>query len=184
MKINSIPKSLPNILTFARIAIVPIIIYLIYYDTRLSGQIACWLFVAASITDYYDGYLARKYNLISNMGKFMDPVADKVLVSSTLIMLVPSGKLPVLMVVIIVARDVIIDGLRSVAATKNVVISAAKFGKWKTVAQMIGIPCVLFYYPLFDIIPVYEIGFWTLWVSVFLSVFSGYQYVRDYLKTI
>lgn len=174
-------KHFPNILTFSRIALVPVIIWLIYLDTIQSGILACILFVIASITDYYDGYFARKWQIVSNMGKFMDPVADKVLVSSTLIMLLPTGRLTTLMVVILVARDSIIDGLRSVAATHNVVISAAKMGKWKTATQMVAIPCILFNYPLFGI-PFYQIGYWTLWVSVALSVISGYQYVKGYLK--
>ncbi len=178
---NSVKKHIPNILTFSRILLVPFVLWAIYIDTFTSGIVACVLFIIASITDYYDGALARKWNLLSNMGKFMDPVADKVLVSSTLIMLLPTGRLTTVMVVILVARDSIIDGLRSVAATRNIVISAAKMGKWKTATQMVAIPCILFHYPLFGI-PIYEIGYWTLWASVVLSVLSGYKYVEDYIK--
>lgn len=178
---TTLKKHLPNILTYSRIAFVPFIIWCIYLDTTQSGIIACGLFILASITDYYDGYFARKWGIVSNMGKFMDPVADKVLVSSTLIMLIPTDRLTTVMVIILVARDSIIDGLRSVAATQNVIISAAKMGKWKTATQMVAIPCILFNYPLFGL-PIYQIGYWTLWVSVALSVISGYHYVRDYLK--
>lgn len=181
MDSTNIKKHLPNALTYSRIALVPIIIWFIYLDTLQSGIIAGILFIIASITDYYDGALARKWNIVSTMGKFMDPVADKVLVSSTLIMLIPTGKLTTVMVIILVARDSIIDGLRSVAATQNVVISAAKMGKWKTATQMVAIPCILFNYPLFGI-PFYQIGYWTLWVSVLLSVVSGYQYIKAYIK--
>lgn len=174
-------KHIPNILTFSRIGFVPLILWCIYLDTLESGIAACVLFVAASITDYYDGALARKWNLMSNMGKLMDPVADKVLVSSTLIMLIPTGRLTTLMVVILVARDSIIDGLRSVAATRNIVISAAKTGKWKTATQMVAIPCILFNHPLFGL-PIYEIGYWMLWGSVVLSLISGYKYIVGYIK--
>lgn len=174
-------KHLPNLLTYSRMAMVPVVIALIYMDTVESGMWACAFFILASITDYYDGYFARKWNIVSNMGKFMDPVADKVLVSSTLIMLIPTGRLTTIMVIILVARDSIIDGLRSVAATQNVVISAAKMGKWKTATQMVAIPCILFNYPLFGL-PIYQIGYWALWVSVVLSVVSGFNYVRDYLN--
>jgi CDP-diacylglycerol--glycerol-3-phosphate 3-phosphatidyltransferase len=174
-------KHIPNILTYSRMAFVPFIIWMIYLDTLESGIIACGLFILASITDYYDGYFARKWGIVSNMGKFMDPVADKVLVSSTLIMLLPTGRLTTVMVIILVARDSIIDGLRSVAATQNVIISAAKMGKWKTATQMVAIPCILFNYPLFGI-PIYQIGYWTLWVSVILSVVSGFHYIRDYSR--
>ncbi|MES2769673.1 MAG: CDP-diacylglycerol--glycerol-3-phosphate 3-phosphatidyltransferase [Bdellovibrionota bacterium] len=175
-------KHLPNLLTYSRMAFVPFIIWFIYLDTTQSGIIACGLFILASITDYYDGYFARKWGIVSNMGKFMDPVADKVLVSSTLIMLIPTDRLTTIMVIILVARDSIIDGLRSVAATQNVIISAAKMGKWKTATQMVAIPCILFNYPLFGL-PIYQIGYWTLWVSVALSVISGYHYIKGYLKS-
>lgn len=175
-------KHIPNLLTYSRIAFVPFIIWFIYLDTTESGIIACALFILASITDYYDGYFARKWGIVSNMGKFMDPVADKVLVSSTLIMLIPTDRLTTVMVIILVARDSIIDGLRSVAATQNVIISAAKMGKWKTATQMVAIPCILFNYPIFGL-PIYQIGYWTLWVSVALSVLSGYHYIRGYLKS-
>ncbi len=176
-------KYIPNLLTYMRILFAPVILWLIYLDTPQSGYWACACFILASITDYYDGALARKWNIVSTMGKFMDPVADKVLVSSTLIMLVPTDKLSPLLVIILVARDSIIDGLRSAAATNNVVISAAKMGKWKTATQMVAIPCILFYQPLFGL-PIYQIGYWTLWASVFLSVLSGFHYVRDYMKHI
>ncbi len=175
-------KYLPNLLTYSRMAFVPFIIWFIYLDTTQSGIIACGLFILASITDYYDGYFARKWGIVSNMGKFMDPVADKVLVSSTLIMLIPTDRLTTIMVIILVARDSIIDGLRSVAATQNVIISAAKMGKWKTATQMVAVPCILFNYPLFGL-PIYQIGYWTLWVSVALSVISGYHYIKGYLKS-
>jgi len=176
-------KHVPNILTYTRILFVPIILWMIFVNTSQSGMIACGLFILASITDYYDGYFARKWNIISSMGKFMDPVADKVLVSSTLIMLIPTGRLSPLMVIILVARDSIIDGLRSAAAANNVVISAAKMGKWKTATQMVAIPCILFYEPIFNL-PIYQIGYWTLWVSVALSVISGFKYISDYFQHI
>lgn len=173
-------KHLPNFLTLSRIAIVPFVIYFIYLDTWGSRTLACVFFILASITDYFDGFLARKYQIVSSIGKFIDPVADKVLVSSTLIMLIPSGKLGPIMVLILVARDSVIDGLRSVAVTQNIIISAAKLGKWKTAIQMVAIPCVLYYQPLFGI-PVYEIGYWILWISVGFSVISGYRYVHGFL---
>lgn len=177
---TKLQRHFPNILTFSRMGFAPFILWCIYQDTVISGVVACVLFILASITDYYDGLLARKWNVMSNMGKLMDPVADKVLVSSTLIMLIPTGRLTTLMVVILVARDSIIDGLRSVAATRNIVISAAKMGKWKTATQMVAIPCILLNYPVFGL-PIYEIGYWTLWGSVVLSVASGANYIRDYV---
>lgn len=159
---------------------VPFIVWALVLPVNWGGYLAAGLFILASITDYFDGALARKFGVESAMGKFMDPIADKVLVSSTLVMLIPSGRLDPFLVIILLARDTIISGLRSVAATENRVIAAGTVGKWKTAWQMIAIPCVLIKDPLFGIIPVYEIGYGILWASVFLSVYSGAQYVHGY----
>lgn len=147
----------------------------------LGGYVAAALFIFASLTDYLDGSLARKFQVESVVGKFMDPVADKILVSSTLVMLIPSGRLDPFMVIILLSRDTLISGLRSIAATQNRVIAAGTVGKWKTAWQMIAIPAVLIREPLFGI-PIYEIGYGILWISVVLSVYSGAQYVIGYLR--
>lgn len=148
----------------------------------MGGYIAAFIFILASITDYLDGMLARKFQVESVMGKFMDPVADKVLVSSTLIMLIPSERLGPIMVVLLLARDTLISGLRSIAATQNKIIAAGTVGKWKTAVQMVAIPAVLIHQPLFGI-PFYEIGYWILWISVALSLISGAQYIWAYWKS-
>lgn len=178
-------KQLPLILTLSRIAVVPIIIVAMLWDSQWGGIISAVLFVAASVTDYYDGYFARKYQVESIMGKLLDPIADKILVTSTLIMLIPTGRLGPIMVIILMARDAFINGLRSVAAAQNIVIAADPLGKWKTGFQMVAIPCVLVHtipLPYLDKIPVYQIGYWIMWLSVILSVISGYTYIQKYLK--
>lgn len=167
-------------ITLSRMLFVPFIVWAVLLPTEWGGYLAAAFFIVASITDYFDGALARKYGVESAMGKFMDPVADKVLVSSTLVMLIPSGRLDPYMVIILLARDTIISGLRSVAATENRVIAAGTVGKWKTAWQMIAIPCVLIKEPLFGVIPVYQIGYVILWISVLLSVYSGIEYGIGY----
>lgn len=160
-------------------AVCPIIVGLMGLEAHIWGWVTALLFIAASITDWFDGYFARKFNATSTMGKFMDPIADKVLVATVLIMLIPSGRVGPLLVLLLLVRDILIGGVRSVAAADRVIIDAKAAGKWKTGMQMIGIPAILIHTPLFGI-PIYEIGLLLLWVSVILSLISGYQYMRMY----
>lgn len=172
-------KKLPMMLTFSRILVCPLFIPLIRWEATWANWAAALLFIAASATDYFDGMLARKYKVISNMGKFMDPIADKVLVATVLIMLIPTGRVRPELVLILLARDILIGGIRSVAAADNVIIDAKAAGKWKTALQMISIPAILVAQPLAGL-PLYELGAVLLWISVILSMFSGYQYVQLY----
>jgi CDP-diacylglycerol--glycerol-3-phosphate 3-phosphatidyltransferase len=174
-------RNLPNWITWFRIFVVPFIVLALSQGTNEGGYIAAAIFILGSISDYFDGSLARKWGVVTSFGKFMDPIADKILVTSTLVMLIPSGRLDVYMVLILLARDTLISGLRSVAASENVVIPAGVLGKWKTAIQMVAIPAVLIHEPLFNL-PVGRIGYWILWVSVALSVISGIDYIWDYLK--
>lgn len=166
----------------SRIFTVPIIVAFLYPNELFYNTIAAVLFILSSITDYYDGYFARKFNATSNMGKFMDPIADKILVTSILVMLVPSFRIDPLMVIIILARDTFIGGIRSVAAADGIIIDAKPTGKWKTALQMIAIPAVMIDQEAYGI-PFEKIGYWVLWISVILSVTSGCQYYWGYLKS-
>jgi CDP-diacylglycerol--glycerol-3-phosphate 3-phosphatidyltransferase len=168
-------------LTWGRIAACPILVILLLFTGPIQRWLAAALFILASITDWLDGSLARKYGAESNMGKFMDPIADKILVASALIMLVPSGHAHPVMVLVLLIRDILIGGIRSVAAADGVVIAAKSTGKWKTAVQMVGIPAMLIGEPLFGL-PILEIGQVLLWISVVLSLVSGIQYVNLYRK--
>lgn len=169
-------------ITMSRIFTVPIIVAFLYPNELIYNTIAAVLFIVSSITDYYDGYFARKFNATSNMGKFMDPIADKILVTSILVMLVPSDRIDPLMVIIILARDTFISGIRSVAAADGIIIDAKPTGKWKTALQMIAIPAVMIDQTAYGI-PFEKIGYWVLWIAVVLSVTSGCQYYWGYLKS-
>lgn len=138
--------NLPNKLTILRGIMIPFFLFFLLTDLvggEYSRFIALAIFVLASITDFIDGMLARKYNLVTNFGKFMDPLADKLLVCSALIAFVGMGKLPVWIVVIIISREFIISGFRTVAADSGVVIAASMWGKYKTAFQMIMIIVVI-----------------------------------------
>lgn len=160
---------------------VPLVLAGMAIDSLPSRIFAALLFIVASITDYFDGHYARKYNAVSNMGKFMDPIADKILVTSILVALVPTGRIDPWMVIIILARDTLIGGLRSVAAADQIIIAAKPAGKWKTALQMVAIPAMIIGVDFVGF-PLVKIGFWVLWISVILSITSGLEYGWGYWK--
>lgn len=183
--------NLPNKLTLFRVIMVPFFVYIllapIYYPANsflylilppamvtYSNYIAAFIFVLASFTDFLDGYLARRDGLVTNFGKFMDPLADKLLVCSALICLIQSGQLPAWVVVIIIAREFIISGFRLIASDNGVVIAASYWGKFKTVTQMVMVVALLLniQHPLFILFSNILI-----WLSVILTVVSLVDYV-------
>ena len=146
-----------------------------------AGALAAGAF-AASQPYYYDGYYARKLNAVTNLGKFFDPVADKILVSSLLILLMMRMKVDPAMVILFVTRDTIVGGVRAAAAADGLVIDAQSTGKWKAALQMIAIPMLLLndLHPMF---PNTKIGYGLLWLSVILSLQSGYNYCAAYFRS-
>ena len=135
--------NLPNKLTCVRMAMIPFFVLFMYLTFPSARIIALVIFIAASLTDTADGYIARKYNLVTDFGKFMDPLADKLLVCSAMICLVGSDELPAWIVIIIIAREFIISGFRLVAADNGIVIAASWWGKIKTICQMVMIVVIL-----------------------------------------
>ena len=132
------PMNLPNKLTIVRIIMIPFFVFFLLTDFVAGSKwIATVLFCAASLTDFLDGHIARKYNLVTNFGKFMDPLADKMLVSSAFICLVAQNKIAAWIVIVIIAREFVISGFRLVASDSGVVIAASYWGKFKTVFQML-----------------------------------------------
>lgn len=174
-------KRLPNAITISRILFVPLIVVALMFGNLEGGVWAAIFFILASIGDYFDGYFARLYNVETVLGKFMDPISDKILVTSTLVMMIPYKGVNPILVILLLSRDTLISGLRAIAATENLIISAGTLGKWKTALQMIAIPAVLVQVPLF-VLPTYEIGIWGLWLSVILSMLSGLQYIRLFIN--
>ena len=173
---KSSPWNLPNMLSLSRVFLVPVILVFLTLRTQfgfigglsIGDLIAGIVFIIASLTDAVDGYIARKRHLVTNMGKFIDPLADKILVIAVLIALVELGRFPGWMVVVIISREFIVSGLRMVAASEGVVIAASKGGKIKTVTQMIGMIMLLFSIPF--AMPV-------MWLAVILTVWSGVDHV-------
>ncbi len=181
-------KKLPMWITLSRIALALPILLLLSDGHVFMNWMACFLFILASLTDYYDGYFARKYNATTNMGKFMDPVADKILVSSVLIIFVVQKLVDPYMVALIITRDTLIGGLRSVAAADQIVIDAKPAGKWKTALQMSAIPFIILGPQTWEYLkinfPIHQISYFALWVSTLLSLTSGWEYFRGYKKAL
>ncbi len=165
--------NLPNKLTIFRVILIPFfIIFLLIPITSYDKWIALAIFIVASLTDLLDGKIARKYNLVTNFGKFMDPLADKLLVCSALICLIELNKIPSWMVIIIIAREFIISGFRLVAADNGVVIAASYWGKFKTTFQMIAV-CLL----IADLEMLNVITQIIVWIAVVLTVVSLIDYL-------
>ena len=171
----------PNTLTLFRIAAVPIIVILMLFPNRLSTFIAAILFSVAAITDYFDGYIARKFGLVSNLGKVMDPVADKLLVSSAFIMLTALGWVPAWMVCIIIGREIAVTGLRNIIAEKGEDVSASSLGKYKTGFQIAAIIPLLIHYPFFGL-DVQAVGRFFLWGALVFTLWSGADYFIKFRK--
>lgn len=183
--------NLPNKLTVFRMILIPFLLIFILFDfipldIQIRRYIATFIFILASLTDALDGYIARKYNLVTNFGKFMDPLADKLLVTSTLIALIniPGSvvKLESWVVILIIAREFFMTGFRTIAMEKNIVIAACNSGKLKTIFQMLMIIFLLINIDNSILIFISHI---LIWISVFLTVYSLVEYVlknRDILK--
>lgn len=172
---------LPMWFTYFRMMIAPFIMAILTTNASYAGWIAAILFIIGSFTDWVDGYLARKFAVESNMGKFMDPIADKILVLGSILILLAMGRVDPFLVFLLVGRDIFIGGLRAVAAADQIVIAAKPFGKWKTATQMLAIPCLMIYEPLFGL-PLADTGYFLLWFSVVLSLISGAEYSLGYFS--
>ena len=171
----------PNSLTLFRILAVPVIVILLLFPNRLCTFIAAIIFSAAAITDYLDGYLARRRGLVTDLGKVMDPVADKLLVSSSFIMLASLHWIPAWMVCIIVGRELAVTGLRNIIAEKGEDISASWLGKYKTGFQIAAIIPLIFHYQYFGI-NLHAIGYVFLIGALIFTVWSGVDYFVRFRK--
>lgn len=171
----------PNSLTLFRIAAVPVIVILLIFPNRLFTALAALIFSAAAITDYLDGYLARRHGLVSTLGKVMDPMADKLLVSSAFIMMASHGWIPAWMVCIIIGRELAVTGLRNIIAGKGEDVSASWLGKYKTGFQIAAIIPLMFHYPYFGI-NLHGIGYFFLLGALVFTIWSGADYFIRFRK--
>lgn len=168
--------NIANKITVFRVFLVPLFLIVLYMDFPYNQFVAAGIFIIAALTDTLDGYLARSRNLVTNFGKFIDPLADKILVSAALIALVEMNKVPAWLVVVIIAREFTITGFRVIAASEGVTIAASPLGKFKTITQLIAIPLLLL-----DNFPFNSTGIQVdiimMYLALFFTVLSGIDYL-------
>jgi CDP-diacylglycerol--glycerol-3-phosphate 3-phosphatidyltransferase len=170
----------PNQLTLLRMAFAPLVVGLLFIRTPTADLWAGWLFALASATDYFDGYIARKQKIVTVYGKLLDPLADKFLVVSGLIMLQYLDRIHPVVVILLICREMAITGLRALASAEGVIISASRSAKWKTGTQMTAIPWIMGY-SMWGI-PLFEIGTVLLYISLAISLWSAQDYVVDFFR--
>ena len=167
--------NLPNTITLLRISVVPFLFILLLSPGEFWSLILAILFVIASITDFFDGYIARKYQMITTMGKFLDPIADKIMVNTAMILMIPIGRIPAWIVAITIIRDLIVDVIRSIASSEGIYIQASTLGKQKTLAQIIAVTALIIHYSIFGI-NAHAVGIVILYIALVLTIFSGFDY--------
>lgn len=173
----------PNLLTLFRISTAPVLVWLLTYTGPVPSAIAAGVFFLATLSDYFDGYLARTYNVVTTFGKFLDPLADKLVVTAALIMLCGMARVPRVpawMVVVLVTREVMVTGVRAIAAAEGMVVGAEELGKYKMSLQAIALHGLLIHYTYFHV-DCFAAGMFTLWIAMVVSVWSGAEY---YVKVI
>jgi len=171
--------NLPNKLTTLRLLCIPLVVFFLSFEGKWFGFCAAVFIGTAFITDILDGYFARKYGEVTVLGKFLDPLADKILVAISMIMLIPLGRIPILIVLIIIAREMAITGLRAIAVSEGVVIHASNLGKFKTIFQAVAIIVLTLHYEYFDV-NMHVVGMVFLWIALVLTVWSGWDYLKQF----
>ena len=191
MNLRSGLLNLPNLLTLARVAAVPVVLILLLSDSRSSGIWAAAVFGMAATTDFIDGWLARKWGIVTVLGKFLDPLADKLIVMVALIMLIPLDRVPAWAVFLILAREMVVTGLRSIASSEGIVIDASDLGKYKTIYQMVAIPGLMLhydYYWFFGLewnifhVNMHNFGIFFFYIAFALTLWSGFDYLHKFFR--
>ncbi|MEW6585133.1 MAG: CDP-diacylglycerol--glycerol-3-phosphate 3-phosphatidyltransferase [Nitrospirota bacterium] len=176
---NTLRLNLPTALTLSRIVLIPVFVFTVYLHPLFGASV----FGIASLTDFFDGYLARRSGDITKFGMILDPIADKFLVISALIVLVDMERLPAWIAIVIIVREFLITGLRVVALSKDIVIPAEIGGKIKTTLQIFAVLCLVLKRSLFDI-DLYDAGIILIWGALIISIVSGIQYTVSFGKKI
>jgi CDP-diacylglycerol--glycerol-3-phosphate 3-phosphatidyltransferase len=171
--------TLANHLTFLRLSAIPLLLILLSFPQKIPSFLAACVFLIASLTDLLDGFLARQRKQVTTLGKLLDPLADKLLVSAVLIMLIPLNRVPAWMVFFIIGREIAVTGLRSILSCKGIVLSASRWGKWKFALQTISLSCLILHYSYFGF-NFHQIGIFTLWLAFILTLYSGYHYFKQF----
>lgn len=184
--------NLPNILTYARVGMIPLVLYLLDRGTKRDAIYAALVYALAGITDVLDGFLARKLNIVSVIGKFLDPLADKLMVMATLVWMVTLGRMPAWAVILLLSREISITALRSIASSEGFVISANEGGKQKTALQVMGILFLIIGYPYhlkllgvdLGVVDMVHVGRALVYLSLIMSFTSAAEYVALFARAV
>lgn len=173
--------TIANHLTLLRLTSIPILIFLLSLPQRLPSMLAAILFLLASFTDFLDGFFARRRNQVTTLGKLLDPLADKLLVTAALIMLIPQGRVPALMAFVIIAREIAVTGLRNIFLTEGIIITPNILGKGKFCLQVLAISIIIVHYRYLGI-DFHKIGMFLLWIALIITVCSGLVYFANFYR--
>ena len=177
--------SLPNLLTLSRILVIPVIVLLFYFDNETNRWIMLGLYSLACITDFFDGWAARSMNQVSSLGRFLDPIADKLLVASIILMVAATGQLAeidLIACLIILVREITVSGLREHLADVKIGVPVSKLAKWKTTIQMLALGFLIVGHAAEAYLPAEQIGRILIWVAAILTIITGFDYLRAGVK--
>jgi CDP-diacylglycerol--glycerol-3-phosphate 3-phosphatidyltransferase len=172
--------NLPNSITLIRLGVIPVLFLLLLNPGRILSLLIAIVFIIAAVTDLLDGYIARKYDIVTKIGKYIDPLADKLIVNTAMIMMIPIGRIPAWIVAVIIMRDFAVDGLRGIASD-DFVIYASKLGKQKTLCQIFAVSALLIHYPFFGA-DAHAIGMAVLYLALVLTLWSGVDYFMRFYR--
>lgn len=183
--------SIPNLVTLARIAAIPAFLAYAYYESRMNSFLAALIYAAVAATDFLDGWLARRLDLETVIGKFLDPLADKLIAMAALVMLVHLGRVGAWVVILVLARELAVTGLRSIAMSEGIVIAAGREGKYKTAIQLVGITFLLLHYryPIDFVfftrdVDANRVGTALVYLSLLFSLWSAWSYFAGFLEAV
>lgn len=174
--------NLPNMITILRIGVIPVLFLLLYAPGPVMSLVITVLFIAAALTDLLDGYIARRYKIVTTMGKFLDPIADKLIVNTAMILMIPIGRIPAWIVAVIIIRDFAVDGIRNIASSEGMVIQASALGKRKTLCQIFAVSALMIHYPFIGA-DAHAVGMVILYIALILTITSGLDYFLKFYRT-
>jgi len=174
--------NLPNTISMLRIGVIPVLFCLLLSPGKVMSLVIAVLFIAAALTDLLDGYIARKYRIVTTMGKFLDPIADKLIVNTAMILMIPINRIPAWIVAVIIIRDFAVDGLRHIASSNGIIIQASQLGKRKTLCQIFAVSALMIHYPFIGA-DAHSVGMVILYIALVLTVLSGAEYFSKFYKT-
>jgi CDP-diacylglycerol--glycerol-3-phosphate 3-phosphatidyltransferase len=175
--------NLPNTITMLRIGIIPVLFLLLLSPGPTESLIIAGIFVVAALTDVLDGYIARRYQIVTTMGKFLDPIADKLIVNTAMILMIPLGRIPAWIVAVIIIRDFTVDGIRTIASSEGVIIQSSRLAKQKTLCQIFAVTALMIHYPFLGA-DAHLVGIVILYVALFLTLYSGLDYLMKFFKVV